>query len=244
MRRCLLAACCVIWAGGPAFAQDERRVTSPNGQLEFRLFIAQPGEGRLFRLGYEVLLRGKFVVGTSYLGLNFLNQEPVLGENVGLVSARASSEPGRYNSLIAEYMQNGSIGRRLDVEVRIWDGGVAFRYRIPRSTALEEILLDYEATEFRLPARVEPGEASLPYFTQIPGAGWIAIDETPAGTYPRAHLEPSGPSKLQVHLAAPSKDTAVVYEGTPPLVCPWRLVLIGPTRDAVQQTDRVRDMLR
>jgi len=39
-------------------------------------------------------------------------------------------------------MQNGSLGRRINVEVRAADDGIAFRYVIPRSTPLEELLIE------------------------------------------------------------------------------------------------------
>ena len=51
----------------PALAQlDERRLSSPNGQIEFRLFIAPPPEkGSLDGLAYQVWVRGKQLLNTS-----------------------------------------------------------------------------------------------------------------------------------------------------------------------------------
>jgi hypothetical protein len=127
-------------------AQDERRVASPNGQTEFRIFIAQSPQGGLSRLAYEVLFSGKIAVKTSFLGINIVNQEPILGENVGLIASKTTDGPG-YRALLLDYMQNGSIGRRIDLEVRAFDDHVEFRYIIPRSTALDEILVEDEVTE-------------------------------------------------------------------------------------------------
>jgi hypothetical protein len=127
-------------------AQDERRVVSPNGRTEFRIFVAQSPEGGLSRLAYEALFSGKIRVKTSFLGMNIVNQEPILGQNVGLSSSKTTDGPG-YRGLLLDYMQNGSIGRRIDVEVRAYDDRVEFRYIIPRSTALDEILIEDELTE-------------------------------------------------------------------------------------------------
>lgn len=112
--------------------QDERRVVSPNGQLEFRIFVAQP-DGALFsRIGYQVFFRGKPLIAASWMGLDIRDQEPFLGENPGFMSSDSASNPKDHlNSLVAHYMQNGSLGRRLDVEIRASDDGVAFRYLIP-----------------------------------------------------------------------------------------------------------------
>ena len=136
-----------------ARAQDERRVVSPNGRTEFRIFIAQSPQGGLSRLAYEALFSGKITVKTSFLGINIVNQEPILGENVGLTGAKTVDGPG-FRGLLLDYMQNGSIGRRLGLEVRAYDDRVEFRYIIPRSTALDEILIEDELTEVRGDVRV------------------------------------------------------------------------------------------
>src|ERR1035438_8672931 len=112
MRQRLSLVCLLPFVFGCALAQDERRVASPDGSLEFRIMVTQPEPGALARLAYQVWLRGKPLIQTSFLGMDIHDQEPVLGFNVGLMTSHTASQPGKYNSLIAEYMQNGSIGRR------------------------------------------------------------------------------------------------------------------------------------
>ena len=90
----------------------------------------------------------------SYLGFLIHNQEPLLGENLGL-SASRTGRGEDYNWLIGEFIQNGSLGRRINVEVRAYNQGVAFRYIIPRTSALEDIVIEEEETEFRF-ARGRP----------------------------------------------------------------------------------------
>ena len=77
-------------AASSASAQDERRVASPNGQLEFRIWTWQSDRGGLSRIAYQILRRGKPVVDTSFMGLLIHNQEPILGENAGLTASRTS----------------------------------------------------------------------------------------------------------------------------------------------------------
>ena len=203
-----------------ARAQDFRSVQSPNGQLEFRLFVSQPEEGMLFHLGYQLHYRGKPLLDTSYIGLDIRNQEPVLGENVGLIASRIDNHAG-YRTLNAEYMQNGSIGRRIDLEVRIWDGAVAFRYLIPRTSALEEILIDRETTEFHLahPPPTMPANAPLPVTLTLPGIGRVSLSESGVPEYPRSSLA-AGPSILVTRLSNR-------FEGQTPMVCPWRIIALG-----------------
>jgi Glycosyl-hydrolase 97 N-terminal len=200
---CILLACA-------AFAQDERRVTSPDGQIEFRLFIATQSNSNLSRIGYEVLLKGKPLINTSFLGLDIQDQEPLLGENVGLTSS-ASAASEKYNSLIAKYMQNGSLGRLIDVEVRAYNEGVAFRYVIPQSTPLVEILIAEEATEFRL---ADPSR--------------VSITESKSEAYPPMRVDQT---TMMTRLARP-------YKGTTPLTCPWRIISLRPAIVRLGQVSR------
>jgi hypothetical protein len=219
-----------------ASAQDERRVTSPNGQIEFRLFVATQGNSNLPRIAYEVSYRGKPLLGMSFLGLDILNQEPMLGENDGLMSSSAANGT-LFNSLTAKYMQNGSLGRLIDVEVRSYDDGVAFRYVIPPSTPLTEILIAEEATEFHFLQEVSAD--SILHLA----AGWVSITESKPVSYPPMHLTRSDQTTQLIRLSR-SSDQKIAFEGTTPLSCPWRIIAIGPNRDSVMKSTIIADLTR
>ncbi len=233
-------------------AEDERRVASPNGEFEFRIFVGQPKGAIWGRVGYQVSFRGKVLIATSWMGLDIRDQEPFLGENPGFISSdSASNANGRYNSLVAHYMQNGSLGRRLDVEIRAYDDAVGFRYILPRSTPLEEILIRDEATEFNF---AQPGALShldakpdydLPFVLELPDAGWVAITaagpETSSGKYPRTYLIRSADGVL-TNLARSTKEPSVAFAGSTPLVWPWRVVMAGPDRERLMKSAALRDL--
>lgn len=211
-----LAALC-LFPLALAWGQDERRIVSPGGQIEFRIFVSQSERGGLSRLAYRILRQGKPLVETSYLGLNIHNQEPFLGENVGLTGS-STAESGASRCLVAHYMQNGSIGRLIDVEARVWNDGAAFRYVIPPSTALEEILIDDELTEFDLGGpRVE--NARLPFHR-----GGVWIGEVPRPPYPRVTLSSRSDGALTTQLARPYPAAVIAFEGRTPLAGPWRVI--------------------
>src|SRR5215469_5893795 len=94
-----------------ASAQELRSVTSPNGQIEFRAFLAVPAPGELDRLAYQVLYKGKPVIDTSFIGFEIREQSP-LGEKLGLINVTPASTD-RYRGISLEYMQNGTTGRRI-----------------------------------------------------------------------------------------------------------------------------------
>ena len=188
-------------------AQDERRVSSPNGQVEFRIFVAQPNDGGLGQLAYQIFYHGKPALDLSWMGLDIYNQQPLLGEKPGLTHWSTDvTSPGPYHSMLLEYIQDGTVGRRINVEIRAYDDGVAFRYLIPRVTALYDIPIHEEGTGFsivgadavaRTPVNT-PFE--LPFVTAAPGPGWVAITEIPIPGFPRTHLVHAGGTDLMSRL--------------------------------------------
>ncbi len=233
-------------------AQDERRVVSPNGQLEFRLFVAQPDDGLYGRIGYQIFFRGKPLIATSWMGMDIRDQEPLLGEKPGLMSSDASSGgKDHYNSMIAHYMQNGSLGRLLDLEVRAYDDGVAFRYDIPKSTPLEDILVKEEMTEFNF---AHPGvldhlaakpDYDLPFVIDEPGVGPVIITaagpESRSPKYPRTYLARTADG-MRTTLSRSKSDPIVAFTGKTPLVWPWRAVIVGVDREHLAQSATLRDL--
>jgi alpha-glucosidase len=242
----------VLWSTGELRAQYDTRVASPNGEIEFRLFSAQP-EGALFgRIGYQVFAHGKPLLAVSWLGLDIRDQEPFLGENPGFMSPSAPPvKTDRFNSVIAQYMQNGSLGRRLDIEIRAFNDGIAFRYVIPRSTPVEEILIRNEATQFNfadpsLLAHLTPQpDYDLPFVVQSPSLGWVAIAE--AGTesisvqYPRTYLVRTDAGMI-TSLARSTKEPSVAYVGPTPLIWPWRVVVVGLDHDHLTRSETLRNL--
>lgn len=230
---------------GAAQAQDERRVQSPDGRLEYRIFVAQPEAGALYRIGYRLLESGRAVLETSYLGFDIHNQEPLLGENDGLIHSANGHGEG-YNWLTVEYMQNGSLGRLLTVEIRVWNRGAAFRYVIPRSTPLEELLIDDELTEFDLARTARNGTTALdlPFAAREASGGWVGISEAGAAGYPRTQLLHGSGNILRTHLAPPAGGNGVALETHTPFTSPWRVIQLGANRDEAMAPAIARELSR
>ena len=260
----LLLAACVT-----AFAQtDPLHVASPDGQLVMRLFIMTPQDSRLVRLAYQVSYRGKLLIDTSLLGIAIHDQEPFLGENVGLVTSKAESVDeiyrlplgkrqgirNHYNSLIAQYIQNGSLGRRVTIEARAYDDGVAFRYYIPRTSTVEDLQIEEELTDFRFaqdgqgfplilqnyqsasegdsrPAKLSTLKRTsligLPFLVEQPGVGWVAITEAQLDNYPGMSVfHPEG-TTMRTTLAPRLDDAAIAMHGMTPAETPWRVLMVA-----------------
>jgi hypothetical protein len=104
-------------------------------------------------------------------------------------------------------MQNGSLGRLLDVEVRVSNAEVRFRYHVPKSTPLiEPFQIVDEKTEFAV---------------EDAARGMLKIGEDNDGSYPEMSLVKGDESVLVTHLAKS-------FEAETPLTTPWRYIRIKP----------------
>jgi alpha-glucosidase len=112
-------------------------------------------------LRYRVTLDGKPALADSRLGLDFAG-----GFSLGRaakISASARGEhdgtwenpfgprrvvPDRYRELTLALQENADAPKRLNLIVRAYDNGVAFRYEIPTQAGLETYTITNELTEF------------------------------------------------------------------------------------------------
>jgi alpha-glucosidase len=282
-RRILVLALVWLASAAAAFAEtDPVQVASPDGQLVLRLFIVSPKDSILVRLAYSVSFRGKLLMDTSLLGIAIHDQEVFLGETVGLVSAKAESVDetyaapagkrgnirNHYNALIAQYIQNGSLGRRITIEARAYDDGVAFRYYIPRTSTVEDLQIEEELTDFHFAQdgnayaavlsdyQSAKGEYSrttlsgiqrssllgLPLLVEQPGVGWVAITEAQIDNYPGMYLfHPEG-ATIRTTLAPRLDDAALAMHGMTPAETPWRVLMVASEPRKFLDSDLVRNL--
>ena len=136
---------------------------SPDGSLEISLSLASkpqpylPGE----RLYYRVAYKGAPVLDDSPLGLDFLDA-PALDHDFKVLGVARRSEdsrwenafgaqrtvPDAYNELVVSLEETLKPYRRLDVVLRAYDEGVAFRYVLPKQDTMGEFTLAAETTGF------------------------------------------------------------------------------------------------
>jgi alpha-glucosidase len=150
----------------PGFAQSSpAEVSSPDHQITMR-FAVQPGKGNEAaadgQLIYSVLFHGKQAFENSALRLELAGQ-PALGaavhiadsktssgiDDYTLLAGKASAIHDSYNSLTVEAVEGTAPGRKFDIEVRVYNSGIAFRYHVPEQAALSRYQLTQEDTEFR-----------------------------------------------------------------------------------------------
>jgi hypothetical protein len=223
---------------------DARSVKSPDGQLEFHLFTALPDDAILNSLAYQVWFRGKPLIDTSFLGLAIEFQEPMLGDNVGLSADKAIHE-AHYNGLWADYLQTSTTGRRIQLEVRVWNDGVAFRYIVPRSALLFDLALDDDLTQFRFagsgPVNL-PELAPVPYVRQVPGMAWVGIYGQEISGYPEMQLKRFEADTLVSHLPGGIPERVPAFKTITPWTGPWHIIAIATASDKLKQSEILREL--
>jgi alpha-glucosidase len=227
-------------------------VTSPNGRAIIK--IARDGGS------YVVTRGGETVIAASPLGLEFDGQ-PDLGalvlekvtktsvdRAIPLVATKASSARDHYRAATLQFRDRTDATRRLLVDVRAYDDGVAFRYRIDGGAPVR---LRGEKTGF-VPAgdpdcliSVFDGAHEVPFarrkITQLDdkkgydvpvvcttpsGRTAYAITHADLGGYTGASLWRDG-AGLRVQLSPVPGRAAPVYASQGGLQTAWRVVMLG-----------------
>ena len=143
----------------------EATLDSPNAAIVMKLSV-RPGSGNTSpdgRLVYSVLFHGKSVLDDSELGLD-LEGAATLGAHVHLTGTRfgrgiddytlatgkTSKVHDEYKSLSLDLSESGTAARKMTIEVRVYNDGLAFRYTLPtQPLALREVRLRQETTQFQ-----------------------------------------------------------------------------------------------
>lgn len=242
-------------------AQDAgtSRVESPNGQLAVKL-TAQSG------LHYIVEFHGKRVFEESALGLKLEGQKPLgpgmhqvhtetghADQTYAIPVGKTSNVRDHYNSERADYEDTD--GRKVSVEVRVYDDGIAFRLLVPEQPALKHVRVEHELTEFRFskdaityPLVLDSFQSSyedeyqmrqvsglhkdwlvgLPLLANVPGVAWVGITEANIDNYAGMYLRKADAAfAVRAELSPRIDNPAFAVEADTPFSTPWRVLMIG-----------------
>jgi alpha-glucosidase len=155
MRLVLGALLLVSAAAAGAQAQV---LASPNGRIILELGKTPAGQPT-----FSLSKSGRQLIGPSALGLGFERYQSLSNGLDAVSSRRRSGEDAYkllgeysavrdpYNELAVSFAESSGAKRRLDIIFRVYDQGIAFRYRLPPQTGLRHLRLAGEITEFVFP---------------------------------------------------------------------------------------------
>lgn len=246
----------VLLSSAAAHAAPGPRVTSPDGTLVVELATDNDG-----RPSYAVSRKGQPVIAASRLGFLLLDA-PKFERNIEIVQPRTRSfdetweQPwgerrfirNHYNELTVTLKEKAKPFRRFDVVFRVFDDGVAFRYRFPKQPGLEQVKIGEELTEFslardatawwipagewnreeylyhRTPVQ-QVGDAQTPITFRFDDGSHLSIHEAALVDYSGMNLTRVDGRKLKADLTPGIGEGKVVRAA--PFDTPWRTLLLS-----------------
>ena len=194
------------------------------------------------QLAYRVTFRGRPVIEWSNLGFLIRGRARTraggpdrivaaffsLDETWKTVQGKANPIRNHYNALTVQTVEADAPGRRMVVEARAYDDGVAFRYIVPEQPAVKEMRILNEATQFRFTkdaytfSMISRGFqtsneddyhqlaigglhpeylVNLPVLLEVPGIAWVALTEADIEDYASLFVTSAGGQTLAARLA-------------------------------------------
>lgn len=148
--------CAALFCFMAVSAQQNISVSSPDGKLKFLLKITPE------TVSYEVNYKKQLLVENSLLGFSFDNGEfgsnlktgkvrrKSIDETYELVVGKVSSARNHCNEMIVPLQEKEAPGRLINLVVRAFNDGVAFRYEFPEQEGWNSYVMYDEKTQFRL----------------------------------------------------------------------------------------------
>ena len=246
----------------PARAADPVVVRSPNEQVAVSFQIA--GE----RPVYEVSYRGKPVIAQSTLGVTFRDGGALTGlavvethresrdDTYSLIAGKSATARDHFNQATIVLQEQAGLKRQVEVILRAYDDGAAFRYRIPEQPNIKEFAITSEDSTFSpspdakgwvlplpnytshyeyfyKPTKLAEADAKqligLPLLLEHPAGGpAVAITEANLTDYAAMYLRRSRTgNELRSELSPLPKQPEVKVVGTAPHASPWRVIMIA-----------------
>jgi alpha-glucosidase len=227
-------------------------LSSPDGSLAFKLelnengqafYHLQVGENPILsdsRLGMQLREDSLFTDGLKIISIsrNEKNEswKPVWGPNDTILE--------KYKELIVSFTNQAN--KKVNLQVRLFDDGLGFRYEIPQQNGIDSINIINELTEFNfaqngtawsIPANFdsyemlyrtiklsEVADANTPITIKLDGGQYVSIHEANLTDYAGMTLKNTGTTNFQANLV-PWPD-GIKVKAKDSLVSPWRTVML------------------
>lgn len=257
MKNSLLSICCILIISSLiSSCNKELKINSPDHsiQVNFKLVDGLPE--------YSVSKNDKSVIEPSVMGFKLLQQSGLVA-HYNLLSSEVKStnekweQPwgefryieDKHNELIVHLQEDGGNKSLLDIQFRVFNDGVGFRYSFPAQNSLDSIVILDELTQFTFPEdhnvwwipvhkensyyeslyrknRIsETDTINTPATFETTDGLYLAIHEANLTDFASMTLRKTSPKQYTSELVSWSNGIKV-YAKTP-VVSPWRTLIIG-----------------
>jgi alpha-glucosidase len=179
-RAVLLLAVSLTVCGPGGFAESAPvTLASPDQRLIIQFAtVAGKDTGKTDgKLVYSITFSGKPLLDQSALALEIEGQ-PTLGSSVhiteskfgkgsddySLIAGKVSNVHDGYNSVQLCAEESGEPRRKVEIEARAYNDGIAFRYLLPEQDGIKDLRLKQEDTEFRISTDATAWALALPNY--------------------------------------------------------------------------------
>ncbi|MBC7891393.1 MAG: glycoside hydrolase family 97 protein [Sphingobacteriaceae bacterium] len=254
----------------PGVAQQEIRLASPDGRLVFT-FKLTPNAPT-----YRVTFKGRPLIEPSELGLDF-SENGAFGKSLSLakpkfregdatydlVVGKAKTVRNRFREVTLPLTERSDPKRRLNLVVRAYDDGMAFRYELPEQPRWTAYTLADERTTFHLAGDPRVRTLFLPNFTtshegkystlplsavksdtlmdmptlfEFPNGTFLAITEAALVDYAGMYLVKKN-GFLTSQLSPLPNSNGLKVKAALPHRTPWRVLLISDRIGALMESN-------
>jgi hypothetical protein len=243
-------------------------VQSPDKNLVLKFYQKQSADNKR-TVYYQVTYQGKQVIGESVLDIQLDNQlsEKAMAlkvdrhknwcENLVIKDIKTTTHDttwlpvngerrqvrDHYNAAYVTLVKDDNPMYVMQVQVRVYDEGVAIRYFFPENEKGTYYNITAENTEFNLPAGTQAwfaNWAQAPYY-KLPLAGWPGESERPLtlelpnglfATLGEAQLVDYARTKFRLSDDKPNTIVTAMFGGAQlvsPVGTPWRVIMVANT---------------
>ena len=260
-----------------------------NGQI---ISVKSPDKNIIFnfnnneKLSYSLTYKNRTIIGNSRLGFEFKDEQPMEGNFavldqsvksfneiwIPVVKSKHAEVINNYNELHLILNEKSDPGRHMELFVRTFNDGAAFRYKLLRGAKAGDRQIVKELTTFNIPGDpkawiVEYGNYStsneaeffehpLSYLTEKSIAGmpflmdygnncWVAITEAQIDNYPAFYIGTNSVTNQLTTKLVPvpgEPETGVKARFSDEVFSPWRVLMIGETPGTLIESEIIQNL--
>jgi alpha-glucosidase len=237
-------------------------------------------------LEYSVSFRDKIIINPSALGFEFRDENPMTGNFavldqksnsvnetwIPVVKSKHAEVRNNYNELKLTLREKSDPGRIMDLIIRAYNDGVAFRIRLPRGAKAGDRQIVKELTTFSVPGDpkswvVEYGgyatsneaeffERTLSYVNEKTIAGmpflmdygnncWVAITEAKIFNYPAFYIGTNGTKGNLTTKLVPipgEPEAGVKARFSDEVFTPWRVIMVADNPGTLIESEIIQNL--
>ncbi len=254
-------------------------VSSPDKNL---VFIINNNQS----LEYSVTFRNNPVINTSSLGFEFVDESPLTGNFavldqsvksvnetwIPVVKSKHAEVINNYNELTLLLKEKSDPRRMMELFVRAYNDGVAFRISLPRGAKAGDRQIVKELTTFAIPGNpkawvVEYGAystsneaeffehplsyvnertiAGMPFLMDYEDSCWVAITEAKIENYPAFYIGTNGLTGQLATKLVPvpgEPESGVKARFNDEVTTPWRVLMIGNSPGRLIESEIIQNL--